>query len=107
MNAKNKRRLTPLINKIYSFKLNQMQNLETIDKALVEQVIEGIEALLYISDENTETEIKKLTAQLNRSEQQALIEDWATQYCFDVDPDELTPVLLIKAFGLDKLNDRF
>lgn len=74
-----------------------------IDTALVEQVIQGIEDLLNISDDNTPGAIQKLTALLNKAEQQKLIDDWATLYFFDCDPELLTNEHLIKYFFLDKL----
>jgi hypothetical protein len=76
-----------------------------INDALVDQVIEGIETLLNISDDNTEREIQKLTEQLNRAEQQKLLDDWAPLYFFDVEKKYRTDEYLIKLFFLSKLNN--
>lgn len=74
-----------------------------IDFVLLQQVVKEMEDLYDNRDEHTDSEIKKLTAKLNKDEQLELIDHWALKYHYDDDAEYLTPEYLKKLFFLDKL----
>lgn len=80
-----------------------MSTENNIDNALLDQVCRGIQDLLNIDDKNTDSEIQKLTAKLNKAEQRAFIDQWAHLYYFDYPSEYRTDEFFIKGFFLDKL----
>ena len=80
-----------------------METQNFIDKAYVHQCIDKIEELLSINDEYTPREIEKLTETMTSEEQQLLIDEWATIYFYDCEPELITPKRLKQDFFLHKI----
>lgn len=82
-----------------------MQNQEhtIVNEAHVYKIIEKLEELIPLNDENTPTEIKKLTETLNAQEQEYLLDKLQSIFYYCCDPGELTEERLISAFFLFKI----